>query len=524
VTRILLRGGRVLTSHPAGASAVLVEDDRIVWIGTDATALPPVDRVVELEGRLVTPAFVDAHVHLAATGLGAMGADLSGTRSAGEALDLLAVHAGATSLAVVLGHSWDETGWPGGALFTRAELDRAVAGRPAYLSRVDMHSAYASTALLEDARLHHDQPASAVPGWSEDGAVSRDAHHHVREAMLRLLTPDDRAAAIRLALQTAASRGVGMVHEMGAPHINDPGDLVHVDRVRTAAAAAGGALPEVVAYWGELGTDVVLAGGMAGGIVGAAGDLCVDGAIGSRTAALESPYADEPGTSGYLYLTADEIADHVVSCTSAGLQAGFHVIGDRASAEVVAGFEKAAARLGADALRTARHRLEHVEMVRADHREALGALGVVASMQPLFDHWWGGQGGLYETRLGDRARGMNAFASLDRAGVRLAFGSDTPVTPFDPWASVRAAVLHHDQTERVSAATAFEAHTVGGWYAARRDEGGRLEPGAPAYLAVWDAPGGDPLATIADPDHPLPVCVLTLVAGAVAYDGGGLMS
>jgi predicted amidohydrolase YtcJ len=518
VTRILLRNGRVLT--PAGtARSVLVDGDSIVWVG-DGEPPSAADRVVELHGRLVTAAFVDAHVHLAATGLAAMGADLSAARSSVEALDLLAVHARSTGLGVVIGQDWDESHWAEGQPFTRAQLDEAVAGRPAYVSRVDLHSAHASTALLTTAARYGDTPVEELPGWSADGPLSRDAHHAIRDAMLQLLSTDDRAAAIRLALQTAAVRGIGLVHEMGAPHINPAGDLRLAEQVRAEAASEGRALPAVVGYWGELAVD------LPEGVAGAAGDICVDGAIGSRTAALGEPYTDDPSTSGYLYLTADQIADHVVTCTEAGLQAGYHVIGDRATAEVVAGLEKAAARVGVDAVRRGNHRLEHLEMVSPDQRAVLGRLGVTASMQPLFEGWWGGPGGLYATRLGERSRGMNGFGSLAAAGVTLAFGSDSPVTPFDPWAACRAAVLHHDEAERIDPATAFAAHTEGGWRAAGRAAGGRIEPGAPAYLAVWEgvADGGNPLGALYDPQHPLPTCALTLVGGAVAYDGGGLLT
>jgi predicted amidohydrolase YtcJ len=160
-------------------------------------------------------------------------------------------------------------------------------------------------------------------------------------------------------------------------------------------------------------------------------------------------------------------------------------------------------------------------MVSAEQVRRLGELGLTASMQPLFEGWWGGPEGLYQARLGERSRGMNPFASLAAAGVPLAFGSDSPVTPFDPWAAVRAAACHHDPAQRLDPMAAFEAHTRGGWLAARR-EGGTLAPGAPAYLAVWDTEG-DPLEASTDPDQPLPTCALTLVAGEVAYDGGGLL-
>lgn len=518
--RLLLRGGRVLT--PAGwAGAVLVDGERIAWVGETADAPSGEAEVtLELGGRLVTAAFVDAHVHLAETGLAAMGAELGGARSAAEALDLIGDHARTTDLGVVLATGWDETGWPGRAPFTRAGLDRVVAGRPAYVARVDLHSAVASTALLEAARTRLTGTAEESAGWSADGPVTRDAHHAVRAALRDLLTAEDRAAAIRRALTAAAARGIGTVHEMGAPHINPPEDLATARRLREEVRTRGGALPEVVGYWGEVGADLDTL--RRTGVAGAAGDICADGAVGSRTAAFEDPYTDMATTTGHLYLTAAEIADHVVACTEAGLQAGFHVIGDRAVAEVVAGFEKAAAQVGADAVRRAGHRLEHLETVTPAQADVLAGLGVTASMQPLFQAWWGGPGGLYDLRLGHRWRRMNAFGSLARAGVPLAFGSDTPVTPFDPWAAVRAATRHQDPAERLGARAAFEAHTVGGWRAAGEGSGGDVVPGAPASLAVWDTTT-DPLAET-DPAAGSPCCVLTLVRGAVAHDREGALS
>jgi predicted amidohydrolase YtcJ len=240
VTRTLLRGGRLLPA--TRSTALLVDGDTIAWIGGD-DELPDRDRTVDLDGRVLTPAFVDAHVHLALTGFNAMGVDLTESRSATEALDLLAVHARSTGLGVVLGHSWDETRWAGGTTFSREALDRAVAGRPAYVSRVDLHSAFASTALLDAARTHHGHETETLDGWSDQGAVNRDAHHAVRDAMRTLLSADDRAAAIRHALQVAAARGIGVVHELGAPHISHPDDLALAERVRADAAREGGTLP-----------------------------------------------------------------------------------------------------------------------------------------------------------------------------------------------------------------------------------------------------------------------------------------
>ena len=193
------------------------------------------------------------------------------------------------------------------------------------LARVDVHSAVVSSAFLDAA-----PDVVHAEGYDASGRVARDAHHAARAALFRLQPPSDREDAIRRALQDAARHGIGMVHELGAPHICPPEDLV--DRPRRSPPVRP--LPEVVGYWGELGaveTAIEL------GCAGAAGDLCMDGSIGSRTSALHAPYADAE-TTGHLYLDAGQVAEHVVACTRAGIQAGFHVIGDRAVAEVVAGF------------------------------------------------------------------------------------------------------------------------------------------------------------------------------------------
>ncbi|HSV40162.1 MAG TPA: amidohydrolase family protein [Nocardioidaceae bacterium] len=528
MTRLLLRGGYVHTPADPHATAIAVEGGQVVWTGDDDAADHFADnatRVVELEGRLVVPAFVDAHAHLGATGLAARAVDLSATRTLIEALDKLAAAEGP----FVMGHGWNETEWAEHRLPTLAEVDRAVAGRPAYISRIELHSALVSSALLARAA-----DIARADGYA-DGRVERDAHHLARNAFFALMPGTVREEALHQALETAASLGIGMVHELGAPHLCPETDLATI-------RGLAGVLPEVIGYWGELGADGVKRA-EALGCAGAAGDLCVDGAIGARTAALHAPYSDDPQRTGHLYLTAEQVADHLAACTDAGLQGGFHVIGDRGVDEVAAGFRLAAERLGAPALVMGRHRLEHLEMTSSEAMATFGELGVTASMQPMFDGWWGGSEGFYAERLGDRARGMNPLASLNRAGMALALGSDSPVTPLDPWGAVRAAAWHHDESERITVRAAFNAHTRGGWRAARLDEGGVIAIGAPASIAVFDVPGdlvvqtpddrvaawstdlraGVPQLPGLHPDEDLPTCALTLVRGQVAYDREGVL-
>ncbi|HEX6922097.1 MAG TPA: amidohydrolase [Actinomycetes bacterium] len=510
MTTTLYRHGRVRTPVDGGATALVTRGEQVAWVGRDdaAEADPSgVDEVVELDGALVTPAFVDAHVHATSTGLTVTGLDLTGTRSLAECLAAVEAHARRTRGGVVLGHGWDETTWPEHRPPTRQELDRASYGAVVYLSRVDVHSAVVSSALLAVA-----PEARAATGFSDSGHLTTEAHHVVRRVARESVTPAQRRAAQRATLERAARLGIGAFHELGGPDISSAEDFESL-----LALATGEPGPEVVGYWGELGA-VSRARSM--GALGAAGDLFADGAIGSHTACLRAPYADLDST-GHAYLTAAQVRDHVVACTEAGLQAGFHAIGDGALDAVVAGLREAAERVGAEALRTARHRLEHVEMVDAPMVATLADLGVVASVQPAFDALWGGADGMYAERLGARrALGLNPFADLAAAGVVLAFGSDAPVTPLDPWGTVRAAAGHHVPGQRLAVEAAFTAHTRGGWQAARRDDAGKLVPGAPATLAVWEAPGGLDAGTglpALGEDLPLPRCRRTVVRGRTVF-------
>ena len=523
--RLLLRGGSIYAPHAPLATAMVTVGDEIAWVGNDADAASyaaraDLDIVIDLAGALVTPGFVDAHVHLGPTGFALESIDLGTTTSLDEALDRLHAYALDFSGTVLFAHGWDETRWPEGRPFTQAELDRAVGGAVAYAARVDSHSAVVSAALLD-----RDPSISTREGWRGEGRVERDAHHAARTVTHALWTAADRERALRAALAHAAARGITSVHELNAPHIAPYDDFAML-----RAIAADSVVPDVVPYWGSL-----LGAGAEDGdqLAGFAGDLCVDGAVGSRTACMHEAYADAE-SAGHLYLHRDQIADHVVFCTERNLQAGFHVIGDRAMTETAAGLRLAASRVGAEALVRARHRIEHVEMPADDDIACLAELGVVASVQPAFDAAWGAAGQLYGQRLGAaRAQPMNPLGRMHRAGVALAFGSDSPVTPLDPWGGVRAAVHHHDPDERLTVSAAFGAHTRGGHRARRDDEAGALRPGAAASYAVWsvgsaltarapEARAGAAVLPDLALDLPLPTCLRTVVRGRTSYDSGDL--
>ncbi len=544
--RVLYLAASVYSPADPFATAVLVEGDRVAWVGSEEAAEAQrarADVVVEAPDALVTPAFVDAHVHVTETGLALEGLDLTGAGDAGALLAAVADAARRSPGAVVRGHGWDDAGWAG-PLPTRAELDRAADGAEVLLSRVDVHSALVSTALAERAGL---RDGGGTDGWDGGALVTLAAHDAARDAGRRL-GPAERGRAQRRALDAAAAAGVAAVTECAAPHVGSPDDLRSL-----RALSDAGDVPEVLAYWGALATDeasarAALADVEGAGVLGLAGDLCVDGSYGSRTAWLRAPYADLGGTDlpvdhrGDPHLDAAQVAAHLVACTRVGVQGGFHVIGDAAADALVEGLLAAEREVGTPALAGARHRVEHLEAVDARVVAELARLGVVASVQPAFDAVWGGPDRLYASRLGvERAAALNPFAALASAGLPLALGSDSPVTPVDPWAGVAAATSPSTAGHGLSARAAFLAATRGGWRAARREGEGVLVPGALATLAVWSV--GDLVVQAADsrvsswstdprsgvpglpdlsPGAPRPRCLRTLRAGRVLHDAGEL--
>ena len=478
----LYRNGSVYTAADPFASAVLVDGDTIAWVGSEQAATSIADSsmdIIDLRGALVAPGFVDSHVHLTETGIALDSLQLGGVRSARELLDAVAASGGNGA---VLGHGWDESRWDDPTLPDAGELDRAAGGRPVYLSRVDVHSALVSPSLVASAGL------ADLDGYAP-GHVRRQAHSAARQATRRLP-----AGALqeyqRRALDEAAANGYVALAEMGAPKISSMDDL------RLAAgwndAAGSGPVPEVLPYWGQLTPTAdeaaALLAELGVRVRGFAGDLNIDGSIGSRTASLREPYADAPGETGTTYLSVSEAAAHLAACSELGIQGGFHVIGDAGLDAALQALDEAAALVGEQRVRAAGHRFEHVEMADADATARLAKYSVTVSAQPAFDAAWGGQGRLYEQRLGSRSRGMNPFASFYSAGVPICFGSDTPVTPLRPWSSVRACLEHHDAGQRISARAAFLGHTRAGWRASRYETpmAGQLVPGAPATFAVWE--------------------------------------
>jgi predicted amidohydrolase YtcJ len=494
--KTIYRATRVRTlSHPAVGEWLLVDGRHVERVGSGDP--PGADRTVELPGATIMPGFVDAHVHLTGTGLDVAGPDLSSVRSKEELLGVLGDAAGGTDGALLV-HGFDESAWERPDLPTIEELD-GVSSEPLICVRADGHVSLANRAAIASSNVQTEEGVEQDQA-SPTGVVRGPANAALQKWFHQSL-PDRRVEEYQLqASALAASRGVTCVHEMAVPLFRGMRDVEVLLAQRTQLPV------DVIVYVATMDIPLV----MDLGLSRIGGDLSLDGSIGARTAHLSAPYVDGDGR-GTASFGDDDLSEFLHNAHLGGLQVGLHVIGDAAIDQAVSSWERVYRSLDSRErrhFRARRHRLEHFEMATPDLVERAGMLGVAISVQPAFDALWGPPGGMYERRLGQkRAAGMNPFRSLLARGIEVGGGSDTPVTPLDPWFGVRALESHHDPSQRLSREEAVRLFTSGGARLAHlEDKKGQLQPGAQADFVVYDV---DPMT--AEPSiDPTPVLTVSL--------------
>lgn len=474
---------KIICLDREGRSAdwLVIEDGVIAEVGPGEA---PGGEVVRLDG-VVLPGLIDAHVHLTTTGLYASGLDFRTCRSVDELLETLAVHLATTGERWVIGGNFDPGRNRDARMPDRRELDRVAQGRYLLISRADGHSCVLNSAALEHLGLD-----PSLPGIDRDeresptGVLRSRANYEARQRFFGML-PEERIRKAQLdGCRLALARGVTSVHEMAGGGYMGDRDFVVLMASRDDYPI------HIVPYLATFDIGSVRGAGLS--TIG--GDLFLDGSIGSRTAAMSDPYEEEE-ERGSLYHSDDEVVSFFLEATRAGLQAGVHAIGDAAIEQALRCLEEASARLGperADAARRLGHRIEHFECVSPEQIERAAALGVVASVQPMFDQYWGGTDGMYSARLGKRAESMNPFSLMIRRGLVVAGGSDSTVTPLDPFLGMAAAVNHHEAEFAVSVDQALRMFTIWAAEAAREaGERGSIAPGKVADLCVV---ADDPMA------------------------------
>lgn len=494
---VVVRGGRIHSLDAAEAA-------RQVAAGAE---------VVDLGGRLVMAGFQDAHVHPVMAGIELLGCDLSTCRNAGESLAKIAAYARAhPDLVWITGAGWSMDSFAHGTP-TRQMLDAVVPDRPVLLENRDHHSAWANSRAFELAGVSRLTPdpadgrfereADGTPaGTLHDGAMS------VFDGVRPPIDPDHALAALLAAQQQLLSFGVTAWQDAAVGNLMGQPDTVEVyaraldaDKLRVRVRGAQ--------WWDRTSGLAQLAGlsERAQDIRGRyaperfsldAVKVMVDGVAESRTAAMHGHYRDARGaetdSSGMTFFDPADLTAFVTALDAARLQIHFHTLGDRAVTEALDALASARSRNGASRLR---HHLAHLEVVRAADLPRFASLDVTANLQPLWAAHDAQLDELVLPFLPSQAQSeLYPFGSLAAAGVRLAMGSDWPVSSPDPIQAVHvgvnrrhpgasAAPLLPEQALELS--RLLHAATAGSAYVNHLDAVcGRLRPGMFADLVVLD--------------------------------------
>ena len=508
----LLTAARIHTSDAAQPLAEAMAWDgsgRVLALGDRKTLLaryPDAERV-DFGDATVIPGLIDAHGHFRELALSLMSADLVGTRDKAEVVARL--HDFEQKLGAgdwLRGGGWDQNDWPDKAFPTVADLDAAFPTRPVFLERVDGHAAWVNSAALRAVAAHPRLKAMLAGGEVEGGRVLRDAAgkptgilvDNAKDAVADVLPKPDREHLVQ-ALGDAARMvlGDGMtgVHEMGVSRetlalykqLADEGKLPL--RIDAYADGDSGALADLCTHgaYRHPGGHLKMAGVK----------LYIDGALGSRGAALLADYSDDPGNRGLLVTEPKQYEAIVRKAKQCHLQVATHAIGDRGNRIVLDTYERV---LGDDAGTDHRWRIEHAQVVALEDIPRFAKLGVIASMQPTHatsDMPWA------QDRLGkERLAGAYAWQRFLASGAHLALGSDFPVESPDPRLGLYAAVTRQDREghppggwfpdQRLSAAEALRGFTTDAAYAGKDEaEVGKLAPGMRADFVVL---ASDPLS------------------------------
>ncbi|WP_416840830.1 amidohydrolase [Haloferax sp. DFSO52] len=458
--------------------AIAIRDGDIVRVGRayDVALLAGVEtRVVDCDGRVVLPGFIDAHTHLPMVGRSLVHADLSNARSVDDAVELLRERAAELDDETewVLGFNYDESMWDDARYLTRDDLDSVSDTAPVVAFREDLHTAGVNSVVLDRFRDEMADEGVQTERGEPTGVIVEEAI----DVLWAATEPDreEMTQLVRAAQEYATARGVTSIHDMvrgsRAPEV-----------YRDLAAAGELDLRVRINYWSdhvdalsEIGLRTNHGHGLV--TVGAIKTF-TDGSFGGRTAKLTEPYADASDETGQWVVAPGELHELVSEADDAGYQLTAHAIGDEAIDTVLDAYEAT----GDPA--SARHRVEHVELASDEAIDRFAELGVVASVQPNFLKW-AGEDGLYDARLGERRLQTNRYRDLLDAGVHLAFGSDC--MPLDPLLGVDLATDHPNPDQSLSVTDALRAYTSGGAYAGfDEDRLGTVEPGTTADLVVLD--------------------------------------
>ncbi len=519
---VLFHGGRIHIGDGLSAEALLARDGRVAALGSakDLKREASVAELIDLRGGLMVPGWMDAHVHFIWWALQMSQLDLRESNTLDEALGAIAAYARRVPEgAWILGGRFDKNVW--GKWPDRSDLDKVTAGRPAALRSRDGHCRWVNTAALERARVTRD---TAVPAGGtilrdergEPTGILQENANSLIDAVVPPPTDEEMLEAARLGQREAWKRGLVGFENLDA--FRDRSPLASFQRMH--AAGELGMRATIGIPRAKL--DEALALGLRTGF----GDewlrvghvkFFTDGALGSQTAALDEPYAGSD-ERGILTIEPETLTQEVARAAAGGIAVAIHAIGDRAvhvALDAIAPTRRIAPEL--------RQKVEHVQLVRADELGRFGALGVIASMQPihatsdrdLADRYWGAE----------RTKRAYPWRTLLASGARLAFGSDAPVEPIDPLLGIYAAVARRrpgdadawTPEQKLTLEEALAGYSSGPAYALAQERiSGTLAVGMVCDATIVDRD----LAQLSEADILAATVRATVTGGIVRYENG----
>jgi predicted amidohydrolase YtcJ len=450
---------------------------------TDTRSLDP--SIPRSLAGVIVPGLIDSHTHPLETGLQELFVDAGGASSVTEVQHRLRDRRkDALERKMMLGFNLEPDQLKEHRYPQRGELDEVIPEVPVFIYRVDGHSAVTNTAGLK--LVLANWPGLKPPGMDGDcngrptGVLRGEAYERASRVFKHRLAPETVREALQVAGRQAATKGVTTIGALVG--VEDTTDAEWRVLLEGLAACDVRTVPYLQTW------DVEVP--LRYGLKQAGGCLLIDGSFGSRTAALCHAYSDAPGNSGANYVSDEKLLSFLRAAAAAGLQTAVHAIGDRAVGQLVRCHEQLAESGPGNPLR---HRVEHAELFSDMLINRIARLGLVLGVQPAFEMEWGGPDRMYALRLGERWRSTNPYRRLLDSGVRLAGGSDAPITPIDPVAGIRAAVERPNPLQTIPGEEALNMFTRVAAFALNRESAcGSVEVGKDADIAVLTA---DPRTT-----------------------------
>jgi predicted amidohydrolase YtcJ len=533
---MILLNCRVYTANDRQptAEAVLIVDGRIAAVGPSADVMrvrPAEARVIDLGGRTVVPGLTDAHAHLAGIGFRELNFNLEGTTGIADLQARLRQRvADAGRGKWIVGRGWIESKWTPAVFPTRQDLDAVAPDHPVVLQRADGHAVVANTRALALAHVTRDtpNPAGGQVLKDERGEPTGMLIDRAMDLVRRLVPPateDETMKALAFGAAREVQLGWTQVHTMGS-------SLEELALIRRLMSERKMSLRvyDVVTGPGPA-ADKLLADGASigefdGQLTVRGIKFYIDGALGSRGAALLAPYSDAPDSRGLLVNSEETLLPLLIAALRRGIQVETHAIGDRGNRIMLDLYEKAFATVPLAARKVAepRWRIEHAQVLAPEDIPRFKRLGVIPSMQASH-----AIGDLYfaPQRLGPaRLAGAYAWRSLLDTGVVIAGGSDAPVERGEPMIEFYAAVTRKSldgfanadwhREQRVSRAEALKMFTLWPAFASFEErERGSIEPGKVADLTVLSAD----IMEIPEPEILQTRCAMTIIGGDIAWAG-----